>query len=56
MRDEVMGDRNKLLNKEFLVLCSTPSIVWVIRSRKMRLDAYRNLVGKTERRRPVGSS
>jgi hypothetical protein len=63
-RDEVMGDWRKLHNKELHDLYSSPSIIRVIKSRKMRWaehvaqmgekrNAYRLLVGKPEGKRPL---
>ena len=60
-RDEVMGEWRRL-NNDFY---SSPNIVWVIKSRRMRwaghvarIDeervGYRVLVGKPEGRRPLG--
>jgi hypothetical protein len=60
-RDEVMGEWRKLHNKELHDLCSSPSIIRIIKSRGMRWagrvelmgekwNAYRLLVGK----RPLG--
>ena len=64
-RDEVTGEWKKLNNEEVNVLYSSPNIVRVIKSRRMRWaghvehmaegrDVYRVLVGKHEGRRPVG--
>jgi hypothetical protein len=55
----------KLLNEELHDLCSSPSIIRIIKARRMRWaghvarmrekrNAYRLLVGKTEGRRPLG--
>jgi hypothetical protein len=66
-RDEVTGEWRKLHNEEPDDLCSSPSIVWVIRSRIMswaghvahigqKSGAYRVLVGKPEGKRPLGRS
>jgi hypothetical protein len=61
-RDEVKGERRKLQNEELLQLYSSPNIVRVIKSRRMRWaghvarigrkDVYRVLVGKPEGKRP----
>jgi hypothetical protein len=64
-RDEVTGDWKKLHNKELCDLYSSPSIIRIIKSRRMRWvghvarigekrDAYRLLVGKPEGKRPLG--
>ena len=66
-RDEVTGEWRSLHNKELSGLCSSPSIVRVIKSRRMRWmehvarmgksrGVYRVLVGKPEGRRPLGRS
>jgi hypothetical protein len=58
-RDEVTGECRKLHNKELLDLYSSPSILRIIKSRRMRWaghvarmgekrNAYRLLVGKPE--------
>jgi hypothetical protein len=58
-RDEVTGELRKLHNKELRDLYSSPSIIRIIKSRKMRWaghvtrmwekrNAYRVLVGKPE--------
>jgi hypothetical protein len=63
-RDEVPGEWRKLHNGEFHDLYSSPSIVRIMKSRRMRLVghvarmgekryAYRLLVGKPEGRRPL---
>jgi hypothetical protein len=64
-RDEVRGGWKKLHNEELHNLYSSPSIIWVMKSRRMRWAghvprmgekryAYRMLVGKPEERRPLG--
>jgi hypothetical protein len=64
-RDEVTGGWRKLHNKELHGLCSLPSIVRVIKTRRMRWaghvarigdvrGAYNILVGRPEGRRPLG--
>jgi len=64
-RDEVTGKWRRLHNKELNDLYSTPNIVWVIKSRRMRWGGhvacmgeergvYRVLLGKPEGRRPLG--
>ena len=64
-RDEVIGERRKLHNEEINDLCSSPNIVRVMKSRKMRWaghiarigesrSVYRDLVGKPEGKRPPG--
>jgi hypothetical protein len=64
-RDEVTGKWSKLHNKELCDLYSSPSIIRIIKSRRMRLahhvarmgkkkNAYRLLVGKPEGKRPLG--
>jgi hypothetical protein len=58
-RDEVTGEWRKLHNKELRDLYSAPSIIRIIKSRRMRWEgqvarmgenrnAYRLLVGKSE--------
>jgi hypothetical protein len=62
---ELTGGRRKLHNEELHNLYSSPSIIRMITSRKMRWRghvtrmaekkiAYRILVGKPERKRPLG--
>jgi hypothetical protein len=64
-RDEVTGDWRKQHNEELRDLCSLPSIIGMIKSRKMRWagnvarmkekrNAYRLLVGEPEGERPLG--
>jgi hypothetical protein len=64
-RDEVMGEWRKLHNKELRDLYSLPSIIRIIKTRRMRWaghvakigekrNAYRLLVGKLEGKRPLG--
>jgi hypothetical protein len=64
-RDEVTGDWRKLHNEELHNLYSSPSIIRVIKSRRMKWaghvtrmgekrNACRILVGKPEGKRPLG--
>jgi hypothetical protein len=64
-RDEVTGGWRKLPHEELHGLYSSPSIIRVIRARRMRwavhvarmgevMGAYNILVGRPEGRRPVG--
>jgi hypothetical protein len=62
-RDEVTGGWRKLHNEEPHNLFSSPSIIRMIKSRRMRWagnaarmgrSAYRILVGKPEGKRPLG--
>jgi hypothetical protein len=64
IRDEVTGGWRKLLNEELHNLNSSPNIIRMINSRRMRLagnvarmgenrDTYRILVGKQEEKRPL---
>jgi hypothetical protein len=63
-RDEVTGKWRRLHNKELYALYSSPSIIRVMKSRRLRWTghvarmgerrgAYRALVGKPEGRRPL---
>jgi hypothetical protein len=65
--DEVTGECRKLHNEELHDLYSSPSIIKIIKKRRMRWaghvarmgekrNAYRLLVGKPEGRRPLGSA
>jgi hypothetical protein len=64
-RDEVTGDWRKLHNEGYHNLDSSPSIIGIIKSRRMRWaghvarmgakkNAYRILVGNPEGKRPLG--
>jgi hypothetical protein len=64
-RDEVTGELRKLHNEELRDLYSSPSIIRIIKSRRMRWaghvarmgekrNAYWLLVGKPEGKRPLG--
>jgi hypothetical protein len=64
-RDEVTGEWRKLHNEELSDWYSSPSIIRIITSRRMRWagrvarrgekrNAYRLLVGKPEGKRPLG--
>jgi hypothetical protein len=65
--DGVTGGWRKLHNEELHILYSSPSIIRIIKSRRMRWaghvvrmgeksNVYRLLVGKPEGKRPLGSS
>jgi hypothetical protein len=64
-RDEVTGEWRTLLNEEFRDWYSSPSIIRIIKSGRMRWvghiarmgakrNAYTLLVGKPERKKPLG--
>jgi hypothetical protein len=64
-RDEVTGDWRKLHNEELHSLYSSPNIITMIKSRRIRwagqvarmgkkINAYRILVGEPEGKRPLG--
>jgi hypothetical protein len=64
-RDEVTGEWRRLHSKELYALYSSPNIIRVIKSRRLRWarhvacmwerrGAYKALVGKPEGRRPLG--
>jgi hypothetical protein len=64
-RDEVTGEWRKLHNEDLRHLYSSPSIIRIIKSRRMRWaghvarmgekrNSYRLLMGKPEEKRPLG--
>jgi hypothetical protein len=64
-RDEIIGSLRKLHNVEFHTLYSLPNMIRMIKSRMVRCvghatcmsekrNAYRVLVGKPERKKPLG--
>jgi hypothetical protein len=64
-RDGVLGKWRRLHNEELYNLCSSPSIIWVTKSRRMgwtghvahmgeTRGAYKVLVVKPEGKRPLG--
>jgi hypothetical protein len=64
-RDEVTGEWRRLHNKKLYCLYSSPNIIWMIKSRRLRWGghvarmgerrgAYRVLVGKPEGMKPLG--
>jgi hypothetical protein len=66
-RDEVTGEWRKLHNEDLRGLYSSPSIIRMIKSRRMRWaghvarmgeksNAYRLLVGNPEGKRPIRAS
>jgi hypothetical protein len=65
MREEVLGDWSKLHNEELHNLYSSPYIITMIKSRRMKwawhvermgetMNTYRTLVGKPEGKIPLG--
>jgi hypothetical protein len=51
--DEVTGGCRKVHNEEFHNLYSSPSLIRIVKTGRMR-KAYRILMGKPERKRPLG--
>jgi hypothetical protein len=45
-RDEVRGEWKKLHNEELIDLYSSPNIIWVIKSRRMRWAGYAAPMGE----------